>query len=346
MLPEPVGEALVQVGTDALCQGVVGGVSEQQVVEAEGVLSRELGLVRADQALAHERGQPRRHLPVGGERVDRSAVEDLALDRSPLEHRALARLELVEAGGEKRAQGGRNGDIAFGLACHRRHLGQEERVAAGGAGDPPKQVVVEAVRQELRCLFRRERLEPDGRRPGRAALDQLRPRHAEKEKRGIASEQRGRLDKVQEGLLRPLDVVEQHHQRCLLLEQLAEGPGDLLGARCPVALAQQRADRRRGRRVGGKGLQLLEHLHHRPVGDAVAVGKAAAADRATIDRRQRLCHQTGLAHPASPAIVRSSQRPSERARSQLAWTSASSHFLPTKGAVCGRSGVANRETRR
>ncbi len=127
-------------------------------------------------------------------------------------------------------------------------------------------------------------------------LDQLRPRHAEKKERCIASEQGGRLDEVEEGLLRPLDVVEQHYQRCLFFEQLPEGPGDLLGARCRLALPQQRADRRRGRSVGGKDVQLFQHLHQRPVRDALAVGKAAAADGATIDQCQRLCHQAGLAH--------------------------------------------------
>ena len=138
------------------------------------------------------------------------------------------------------------------LACHRHHLGEEERVAARGMGDPRAQVMVEALREELVCLFRCERLEPDRSGPGGAALAQLRPRHAEKEERRLASEQGGRLHEVEEGLLRPLDVVEQHDQRCLLFQQLAEGPGDLLGARCRLALAQQRADRRGRRGVGGK----------------------------------------------------------------------------------------------
>ncbi len=146
MLPEPAGETGVQVRADALRQGVVGGVSEQQVVEAEGVLSSELRLVGAYQPLAHECCQPRRHLSVGGERLDGSAVEDLALDRAALEHRALVRIELVEAGRKQRPQAGRDGDVAFGLACHRHHLGEEERVAARGMGDPCAQVVVEALR--------------------------------------------------------------------------------------------------------------------------------------------------------------------------------------------------------
>ena len=62
---QPGGEALVQPGSRRFGECVVGGVSEQQVVEAKGVLARKLGLLGADQPLAHERGQPRGHLPVG-----------------------------------------------------------------------------------------------------------------------------------------------------------------------------------------------------------------------------------------------------------------------------------------
>ena len=98
---------------------------------------------------------------------------------------------------------GRNGDLAVRLACHRHHLGEEERVAAGGARDPCAQVVVEAVRQELVGLVRCERVEPDRSGPGGAALDQLRPSHAKKKKRRIAGEQGGRLDEVEEALLSP-----------------------------------------------------------------------------------------------------------------------------------------------
>src|SRR5215213_5336717 len=36
-----------------------------------------------------------------------------------------------------------------------------------------------------------------------------------------------------------------------------------------------------------KGPELVQHLDHRPVGDPLPVGKAAAADDASIDQRQR-----------------------------------------------------------
>ncbi len=39
------------------------------------------------------------------------------------------------------------------------------------------------------------------------------------------------FDEVEERLLGPVDVVEGAHERRVLLEQLAERPGDLVGAR-------------------------------------------------------------------------------------------------------------------
>ena len=78
-------------------------------------------------------------------------------------------------------------------------------------------------------LVVRKRLEPQRHRPRRAALGKLRPRHAEKEDRRAGGEQPHVLDEVEEGLLPPLDVVENDRRAAaLLLEQLAEGPGDLL----------------------------------------------------------------------------------------------------------------------
>ena len=80
----------MQLGAGRLRQRVVRGVADQQVAEAEGVLARKLRLVRADQLLAHERGESRRRPRLlGSERLDGAAVEDAALDRAALEHAAL-----------------------------------------------------------------------------------------------------------------------------------------------------------------------------------------------------------------------------------------------------------------
>ena len=135
-LCQPAGEALVQLRPRRLGESVVGGIADQEVAEAEAVLTRELRGVGADQLAAHERGQPRRHLRLlRAERLDGAAVEDLALDRAALEHPPLAGVELVEAGGEQRLQGRRHLDLVARLTRHRQHLADEQRVAAGRSGD-------------------------------------------------------------------------------------------------------------------------------------------------------------------------------------------------------------------
>ena len=106
------------------------------------------------------------------------------------------------------------------------------------------------------------------------------------------------LDQVEERLLAPLDVVEDDHERPLrrsLLQRLAEGPGDLLRRCRRLRLAQQRADRRGGGLVRRQQVELLQHLDHRPVGDPLAVGEAAAADDRRLDRSQNLRDEPGLA---------------------------------------------------
>ena len=85
-----------------------------------------------------------------------------------------------------------------------------------------------------------------------------------------------------------MDVVEDGHDRGRLrrrLEQLAHRPWDLLARGRRLLLAEQWLDRRdrlglepelRGRR------ELLQHLDHRPVRDALAVGEAAASHHGRI----------------------------------------------------------------
>ena len=141
-----------------------------------------------------------------------------------------------------------------------------------------------------------ERLQPQRPRPAGAPFDQLRPGHAQEQERRAGREQRRRLDQVEERLVAPLDVVEDHDQRRLLLEQLAERPGDLVPARPDVRLAQQRADRRRRDRIRRQRRELLHHLDDRPVGDPLPVGQAAAPHDAGLDRGERLRDQPRLAH--------------------------------------------------
>ena len=128
---EPAREPFVKVGAPRFRQRLVGGVPHEQVAEAEAVLARHLCPFGCDQLLAHQSGQLRRHLGlVVDERLDGAAVEDLALDRRALEHRALAALEGVEACREQRLE--RRRDDRLAVFRHREHLADEERVASGG----------------------------------------------------------------------------------------------------------------------------------------------------------------------------------------------------------------------
>src|SRR4029077_6923082 len=87
------------------------------------------------------------------------------------------------------------------------------------------------------------------------------------------------------GLLAPLDVVEDDDERRLLLEQLPERPGDLLRRGSRLRLTQERTDRRRSVRIGRERVELLDHLHDRPVGDPDPVRKATAAHDPPLDHR-------------------------------------------------------------
>jgi hypothetical protein len=98
------------------------------------------------------------------------------------------------------------------------------------------------------------------------------------------------------GVAAPLDVVQNHDERCLFLEQLAERPGDLVGARPDLRLTLQRSDRRRRNRVRRQHGELFHDLNHGPIRDAVPVRKTAAANDAGLDRSQRLRHQPRLAN--------------------------------------------------
>jgi hypothetical protein len=66
---------------------------------------------------------------------------------------------------------------------HRHHLGDEQGVPAGGAGDLPAQVGCEALRDQLVDVCFRQRLEPERDRPLRAALGEFGSSEAEDEDR-------------------------------------------------------------------------------------------------------------------------------------------------------------------
>ena len=144
VLRQPGGEALVQLGSHHLWEGVVGSIPDQQVAKAKRVVSGELCRVRADELLPNERDQAVGELRLlGSERLHRAAVEDPALDRTALEHGPLGNVELVEPGRHERLNGGRDTDLAIlGIADERQHLLDEERVPFGCLHDLRQELVV------------------------------------------------------------------------------------------------------------------------------------------------------------------------------------------------------------
>jgi hypothetical protein len=240
----------VEIRAGGLRQCLVDRIANQQVPEAEGILALEHRFVRPDQRLADECSQPRRHLGlVGCERLHGTPMEDLALDRAPLEHAPLGRLELVEARTQQRSQRRRDDHVTVRVAGHGQHLLDEQRIAARGPGDLVAQIVADPLRYELVNVVGAQRLEPKRHRPGGAVLGEFRPRHAEQQDRGARRQEGDVLDQVEERLLAPLNVVEDDHDRPLgrgVLQRLAKGPGDLVRRRHLLRLTEQRANRRRG----------------------------------------------------------------------------------------------------
>ena len=165
-------------------------------------------------------------------------MEDLPLDRTPLEHAPLGRIELVEARAEQRPQRGRNDDVTVRSPAIASISSMKSGLPPAALCDLLAQLAGDPLRDELVDVVVAQRLEPKRHRPGGAALGQFRPRHAEQQDRGARGQERDVLDQVEERLLAPLDIVEDDHERPLrrgLLQRLAERPGDLLRRRGRVA---------------------------------------------------------------------------------------------------------------
>ena len=246
---EAVGEALVQLRTQAFRRSSVDSFLDEAVTERESAL-----LTRADEAA----GGQRREMRAGGrggvrieERDDVIGRELLPRDRPAFEHRPLAGAEPVEAGGEQRLDRLRQRALRKpAFQREREELLQEQRVAFGGVDDPRALIGLEnrpaeAVEERVRLLHR-ELVESDPldvREPleeVRAFLKELLSRHAHDEHRP-GPPVRELLDELEEGRLGPVDVVEDDDERLLARERFAE-------------LAEEQGDLgRRRRRVGLEG---------------------------------------------------------------------------------------------
>src|SRR5262249_62309226 len=117
---EPAGVPLVQAGPDLLRGRLVGGVADEDVLEAEPGLVDETRSSGTNEILARERREQRRHHRTSlnsAELDDRAAVKHLSLDRPALEHRTRSGVKLVEARTQQRLQVVRErGDIDSSFA--------------------------------------------------------------------------------------------------------------------------------------------------------------------------------------------------------------------------------------
>ena len=173
-----------------------------------------------------------------------------------LEHRALGRVELVEPRREQRLDRRRHRDLAPSgdSRTHRDHLLDEERVALGGrrgsaraapASTSPPSSVEQRVASRPRRAARAGRVVAFSfRRPSRAGgraapAAPCRGAGSARRARGRRRARPGR-GSVGSPQWRSSSTTTSGRSRGRLLEQLAERPGDLLGRRRRLRLAEQR----------------------------------------------------------------------------------------------------------
>ncbi len=207
----------------------------------------------------------------------------------------------------------------------RERLLDEQRVSRGRVGDSRHQRRVEVVGAHQRAdqslaTFLAQRLQQHRRgvelasAPGPALLQQLGPGQAQQQDRRLPGPVGDMLDQVQQGRLGPVHVIEPDDQRTLLGER-GQKRADRPEALLRTDLGSAQADQRRqpvhhgggvaddvvdpvqqlaqaapalGRAlVRGHAGRLADHLHQRPVGDALAVGQAASGEHRR-PRRHRL----------------------------------------------------------
>src|SRR5215212_994703 len=99
---QPVGVTLVRLGTEQFRRGLVRGVADQDVAEAEAFVALEVGAVTVDQFLVHKRRELRVKAAADILRQqvrERAAVEVSSLNRGMKKDRPLGRCQPVDAGG-------------------------------------------------------------------------------------------------------------------------------------------------------------------------------------------------------------------------------------------------------
>ena len=214
---EPVGEALVELGAGCLGERVVGGVADQEVAEAVGIADRQLRPVGPDELLAHERRQlalDRRRL---ARRAPRPRPSETA--RPSTEPRSSTERSDCSSWSSRAASSalivGGTVDLAASPsrpaspASPRGRAGSPRPSAGSARRGRARARPRRAAADQLVGLGRVEGLEQHRGRvqlaaaPAGTALEQLRPRHAQKQDRRLAATCRPRARPGRESSARP-----------------------------------------------------------------------------------------------------------------------------------------------
>ncbi len=286
---EPSGEAFVQIGPELLRDALVRGVADQQVSEPEGVLDHHLG---GDQLLPHERREmrPRRTAAFRSELTERLPFEFEPDHGRTLEEVTLVVGEAVEPCGEERVDGRGHLVGCASLRKPRERLLDVERVALRRVADPGPDLALERIATEqllhqLLGLLVGERLKGEDlgaglpSAPRGVLVEQLGSSEAEEQDGRVAGPCGEMVDQVEERRRRPVDVLDDEHERPLpgpLLERLADRKEDLL---------------RRGRLQCSRELLLRsrrgEDLAQRPVRDALTIREAPSGEDVGLPLERR-----------------------------------------------------------
>ena len=188
------------------------------------------------------------------ERLDGTAVEELALDRAALGCVPLSPVETVELRSEELLEGRRDRGIRL-VDEHRRQLFDEERIPPCGRADAVARSVGDAeLRHEHVDVPLGERVEADDRPwPVGTALQQLRPREPDEQDPpvGVPSV----LEEIEQHVLRPVEIVDHDEHGRGFREPLQDpsgGPRDRLGRGRPVSEPESQLKRARDRRLAGE----------------------------------------------------------------------------------------------
>ena len=204
------------------------------MAEPPGLLAGDLGRRGQQQLTRHQRVEAAaavHDLQVVHERQHAAEMEVLALDRGSIEQRPLLRGEQVETGGQQRVQrGGRDGgpgrSATCTASCSRKSGLPPARAATAVRCDSDRPLRAASSRRLSsglsgpRCTV----VTPAGPSPRRASGEQFGAGEAQQQHRRVDQLCAKVVHEVEQRRLRPMDVLEQQHQRAVMRDSAEEQP--------------------------------------------------------------------------------------------------------------------------